>query len=72
MEDLVNQPRHYTQGSIEPADYIAANNMNFFAGNVVKYVTRYRFKGNPVQDLEKAEYYLKHLIKQEKLKELRK
>lgn len=68
MEDVINKPQHYTQGAIEPVDFIAANNMNFFAGNVVKYVTRYRFKGNPVQDLEKAAFYLARLIKEEKMR----
>jgi hypothetical protein len=43
MEDVINKPSHYTQGSIEPIDFITANGMSFLAGNVVKYVTRYRF-----------------------------
>ncbi|AXF52608.1 MAG: protein of unknown function DUF3310 [Caudoviricetes sp.] len=61
--DNVNNPSHYTQGSIEPIDYITANNLNFLEGNVVKYVTRYKHK-NGLEDLKKAEFYLKRLIKE--------
>src|SRR5690606_21799748 len=59
--DNVNNPSHYKQGSIEPIDYILANGMNFLEGNVVKYVTRYKHK-NGLEDLRKAEFYLKKLI----------
>lgn len=61
MNDIVNSPNHYTQGGIEPIDYILANDLDFLIGNVVKYVTRYKFK-NGLEDLKKAEYYLKALI----------
>lgn len=58
--DNVNKPSHYTQGGIEPIDYILANEMNFLEGNVIKYVTRYKHK-NGLEDLKKAEFYLKKL-----------
>jgi hypothetical protein len=61
MNDIVNSPKHYTQGGIEPIDYILANDLDFLEGNVVKYVTRHKFK-NGLEDLKKAEYYLKTLI----------
>jgi hypothetical protein len=61
MNDIVNRPKHYTQGGIEPIDYILANDLDFLEGNVVKYVTRHKFK-NGLEDLKKAEYYLKALI----------
>lgn len=63
--DLINKPSHYNNGSIEPIDYITANSMNFLEGNVVKYVTRYKFK-NGLEDLKKAEFYLKRLIEEYK------
>lgn len=72
MEDVINTPAHYTQGTIEPIDFIAGNQMDFLSGNIVKYVTRHKYKGKPVQDLEKAEFYLKRLIKETKVQELRK
>lgn len=67
-KDNVNKPSHYTQGGIEPIDYILANDMNFLEGNVIKYVTRYKHK-NGLEDLKKAEFYLKRLI--EGLEELK-
>jgi hypothetical protein len=63
MNDIVNSPNHYTQGGIEPIDYILANDLDFLIGNVVKYVTRYKFK-NGLEDLKKAEYYLKKKIEE--------
>lgn len=52
---------HYKQQPIQPWDYIAANNLGFFEGNVVKYVTRWRDKAG-VEDLKKARHYLDKLI----------
>ncbi len=63
QEDIINKPNHYTQGAIEPIDFITANNMDFCAGNVVKYVTRHKYK-NGLEDLKKAEFYLKKLIEE--------
>lgn len=61
-EDKINYPKHYTQG-IEPLDYIESWDMGFVQGNVIKYVTRYKYKGGK-EDLLKAEFYLKRLIKE--------
>lgn len=65
--DPVKTPSHYTKG-IETLDYINSWDMSFMEGNVIKYVTRYKYK-NGVQDLEKALEYLTRLIKSEQLKE---
>lgn len=46
---------------IQPWDYIAANGLGFFEGNVIKYVTRWKRK-NGVEDLRKALHYLEKLI----------
>lgn len=51
---------HYIQ-PIQPWDYIAANGLDFFEGNIVKYVTRWKKKGG-VEDLQKARHYLDKLI----------
>jgi hypothetical protein len=32
--------RHYKKLPIEPRDYIAANGLGFFEGNIIKYITR--------------------------------
>lgn len=61
--DEINNPPHYTKGGIEPADYIEANDLDFFEGNVIKYVTRYPHKGTPLKDLHKAMFYLERIIK---------
>ena len=60
----VNHPKHYTNGKIEPIDYINGNNMDYLEGNIIKYISRYKFK-NGVEDLEKARFYLNMLIERE-------
>jgi hypothetical protein len=52
---------HYKGKTVQPWDFIAANGLGFFEGNVVKYVTRWKDKGG-VQDLHKARHYLDKLI----------
>lgn len=52
---------HYVTKAIQPWDYIAANSLGYFEGNVVKYVTRWRDKGG-IDDLLKARHYLDKLI----------
>lgn len=55
---------HYKTQKIQPVEYIHANNLDFFEGNVVKYVTRWRNK-NGLADLEKAKHYIELLIQLE-------
>lgn len=55
---------HYKVKAIQPWDYIAANQIGYFEGNVIKYVSRWRDKGG-VADLEKARHYLDKLIELE-------
>lgn len=57
---------HY-QKAIQPWDYIAANGLDYFQGNVIKYVTRFRDK-NGIEDLKKAQHYLQKLIELEEQK----
>lgn len=68
--DLVNKPPHYTKGGIDFLDYAEAKGLteNAYLFNVVKYVTRAGKKlgVDPVQDLEKAEFYLKREIERRK------
>lgn len=52
---------HYKDRVIQPWDYIAANGLGYFEGNVVKYVSRWKDKGG-VADLRKAAHYLQKLI----------
>lgn len=53
--------QHYAAKPIQPWDFIAANELGYFEGNVVKYLSRWRDKGG-VQDLHKAAHYLQKLI----------
>ena len=60
--DFVNHPPHYTTGGIETIDFIEAKQLNYNLGNVVKYITRADHKGNRVEDLRKAKWYLEREI----------
>jgi hypothetical protein len=66
MADKVNHPSHYTAGGIETLDFIKAKLTReqyegYLRGNVIKYISRYEHKGG-VEDLKKAEFYLRELI----------
>ena len=56
--DMVNHPPHYTQGGIETIDFIEAKKLPYNLGNVIKYITRADHKGNQLEDLQKARWYL--------------
>ncbi len=61
--DPVNHPPHYRSGGIETIDFIESKDLNYRLGNVVKYISRAGKKdSDPVQDLEKAAWYLKREI----------
>jgi Protein of unknwon function (DUF3310). len=47
---------HYKQFPIQPVELIAANGYDYFIGNILKYVCRWRFKGG-LSDLQKALHY---------------
>jgi hypothetical protein len=58
MNDPVHNPSHYKSGGIEVIDVIEAFDLNFRLANVIKYVLRAGRKGDMLQDLEKAAWYL--------------
>lgn len=60
--DPVNHPEHYKVGGIETIDFIEAKSLSYNLGNVVKYLTRADHKGNKLQDLQKAQWYLNREI----------
>lgn len=60
--DPVNHPAHYKAGGIETIDFIEAKKLGYNLGNVVKYITRADLKGNTLQDLRKAQWYLERAI----------
>lgn len=58
MSDPVHNPSHYKSGGIEVIDVIEAFDLNFRLANVIKYVLRAGRKGDALEDLEKAAWYL--------------
>lgn len=56
--DVVNHPPHYKVGGIEVIDFIESKGLTYNLGNVVKYVSRADHKGNKLEDLKKAQWYL--------------
>lgn len=67
-EEKVNHPAHYNKGTLEVIDAIEAWDLNFNCGNVVKYIVRHQHKKNPVEDIEKAVWYLTRYLVQLKEK----
>ena len=62
MSDLINKPPHYTRSAVETIDAIEAWKLDFHLGNVVKYVSRAGHKGEELEDLRKARWYLDRAI----------
>lgn len=62
VADSVNHPPHYKTGGIETIDFIEAKDLNYRLGNVIKYITRAEHKGNRMEDLQKALWYLQREI----------
>lgn len=58
LVDLVNHPPHYAGLSPEPVDVIEAWQLEWHEGNAMKYIARAKNKGERVQDLRKAAWYL--------------
>ena len=69
MTDMVNSPPHYTTGGIDTIDFIEAKELGYHLGNVVKYITRSDHKGNTLEDLKKAQWYLNRAIEAERKKQ---
>ena len=67
--DPVEKPAHYRVGEVEAIDYIhqqlGTGVKDYLLGNVHKYLHRHRFKGQAVEDLRKARWYLEKLIFEE-------
>ncbi len=64
MDDPVAHPRHYTVGKIEVLDFIIDQDLPHLPACALKYICRYRWKGNPAQDIRKAIFYLERLAKE--------
>jgi len=66
--DEVNNPKHYTSGKIEALDIIEDSNKDldgleaFSIGSALKYLIRFDKKNDPIQDLQKAVFYIERVI----------
>lgn len=66
-EDMVGSPKHYNTGNIECIEAIEESMSSvafkgYLKGNCMKYLWRYDYKGKPIEDLEKAQWYLAKLL----------
>lgn len=57
-DDPVNHPRHYNSHPSGVSPIVLAEHMTFCLGNVLKYCLRSPYKGNQIEDLKKARWYL--------------
>ena len=69
-EDVVNNPDHYNTGNVECIEAIEESMTpeafrGYLKGNCMKYLWRYSYKGKPVEDLQKAQWYLAKLLQEE-------
>ncbi len=66
--DMVNSPPHYNQTGIECIHAISAATGDGFKyylqGNILKYLWRFDYKEKPIEDLQKAKWYLDKLIEE--------
>lgn len=72
VDDPVNHPAHYTAGGVECIDAIEAALIGYkdpvkawLVGQVIKYVWRAPLKGNALEDMKKARFYLDRAIRRE-------
>ena len=61
MSDLVDHPEHYNKYKHEVIEL--AEKFDFCIGNAIKYLLRAPYKGNYLQDLKKALWYLERAQK---------
>ena len=54
---------HYVSLPIQPSDYIRKNGLGWYEGNIVKYITRHKVKGQ-VEDIKKVIHYAELLLEE--------
>ena len=62
ISNAVDHPSHYNKGKIEVIDFIEDQGLSFHLGNVIKYVARAGAKGDKLEHLKKAQWYLDRYI----------
>ena len=56
---------HYKDCKIQPVEYIVGNDLTFLEGNIIKYVTRHRRKGEGARDIEKVIHYCELILEKD-------
>ncbi|CAB5194827.1 SaV-like [uncultured Caudovirales phage] len=69
--DPVNRPKHYTSHPSGVECIEVTEHFNFNLGNAVKYLWRAGLKGDALEDLQKARYYVDREIGRIELERLR-
>ena len=77
-DNIVVKPSHYERWNIEPVTFIMTNDMEFWRGNIIKYVARAGFKQygdlssahSEIIDLQKSIRYAEMRINQLQQKEI--
>lgn len=62
IPNVIDHPSHYNRGKIEVIDFIEDQGLSFHLGNVIKYIARAGSKGDKLEDLKKARWYLDRYI----------
>ena len=65
--DIQHGGSHYKDKGMEPWDYVAINDIGYFEGCAIKYLTRWQEKGG-IEDLKKAGHYIQKKIEVEQNK----
>lgn len=65
--DMINKPSHYNFGEIQAYEFIVYQGLDYIAGNIIKYIVRYRHKNTPIEDLNKAKMYLELFMEIKKI-----
>lgn len=71
QHDSVNHPKHYTEHPSGIECVQITEHMGFCLGNAVKYIWRADLKGNAIEDLEKARWYIDREIRRRYLADAR-
>ena len=67
--DSVKKPEHYNYGTVECIDVIKnilgkKGFIDYCQGNAIKYIFRAKHKGNFIEDIKKADWYLNRIIQE--------
>ena len=61
-DNKVDHPSHYNKGKYEAIEVIEDWQLGFHCGSAIKYIARHQYKGNSIQDIEKAIWYLQRSL----------